>query len=72
MAGPGALTWAIRRWDRTQGPGQRRRRGDGGLVRPVGPLKDRRVAESGAGPGIRAEVPDDSADTPVQETGLLR
>ena len=69
MAGAGALTWTIRRWDPTPGPGQRRRREDDGFARAAGPLKDRRAAESGPGPGTRAEMPDDSADTPARETG---
>ncbi len=69
MAGVGALTWAIRRWDPTPGPGQWRRREDDGFVLVGGPLKDRRAAESGPGPGTRAEMPDDSADTPARETG---
>jgi hypothetical protein len=72
VAGAGALTWTIRRRDRTPGPGHRRGREDDGFVRAGGPLKDRRLAESGPGPGIRAEVPDDSADTPVQETGAAQ
>ena len=72
MAGAGALTWTIRRWDHTPGLGQRRRREDDGFARVAGPLKDRRAAESGPGPGIRGEVPDDSADTPAQETRPAR
>ncbi len=72
MAGAGALTWTIRRWDHTPGLGQRPRREDDGCARVAGPLKDRRIAESGPGPGIRGEVPDDSADTPAQETGPAR
>jgi hypothetical protein len=69
VAGAGALTWTIRRWDPTPGPGQRRRRADDGFARVAGPLKGRRAAESGPGAGTRAEMPDDSADTPAQETG---
>jgi hypothetical protein len=69
VAGVGALTWTIRRWDHTAALGQRRRREDDGFARVGGPVKDRRVAASGPGPGIRGEVPDDSADTPAQETG---
>jgi hypothetical protein len=72
VAGAGALTWTIRRRDHTPGPGHRRRREDDGFVRVGGPLRDRRVAGSDPGPGIREEVPDDSADTPVQETGAAQ
>jgi len=51
VAGAGALTWTIRRWDHTQGLGQWRRREDDGFARIAGPLKDRRVADSGKAPG---------------------
>jgi hypothetical protein len=69
MADAGALTWAIRRWTVPWHSGTVAGARMTDLPTSAGRLKDRRVAESGAGPGIRAEVPDDSADTPVQETG---
>jgi hypothetical protein len=53
VAGAGALTWTIRRWDHTPGLGQRRRREDDGFARVAGPLK----RPPGRGIGSRSRDP---------------